>query len=997
MKAGMGIFALGVAVCLVTGVSAAELSYSREETTASMEIGKRTRVLESPLMLVQPQFQYGLWQNYLNHFVDRPLFYDRAFRTLPLKHMEKESLRKDLDLLRQYEINGWAGFVNYNLYLIESSLRWMDDFGAKDIGLSPNIHFLETIADLQSDAYQSLAANIKKIKGYPNILRVNGKTVCSSYVIGRTPGDREMKTMLAQLRKDTGVPLSVMAILPDNAESELTKEWKAGRKIPSEKGLKAYQDNIQSKLDVFDGVVFRPISVSIQNFTNDLPYKFDRDAFPPRVPAILEVLKRPGNHGKWVGVHGMQGYINPFSGLVWGEYGTTLIRQFFDNALLLNPDYLLLTEWNEFNENTCIQPTLSNSMALQRLVKYYMRTLRGEPATPNRDDDRSIPNLVLSHRQFVRLGEILRFELLNIPDADTPASYRARLLVRDAAGKVIQQFPWEEFAVKKLTAITYKIPTEQLADHRAVCPEVEIMTVGDGLRTFTGFQYVQLDPTVCWNYKEVRMPLRDLLRPVKSAFTVGTRQRDGTCLVTGTVEADEPLASLEVLDQNREIFAVDPEDEFKLQENVVFWFICNAARNQMQRLQGEVRVRHSSGWIFSMNRTPWQNEQLVRVGDVLQGNLLFNYYLPNGFFLSIPKKDIGRATVEFAFKDMAPFSIPIKAVCDNEKVSYALPKTARIDAQKMLFLADVPVQLQERKAQFTVPLKSVKRNPVFHMRAVTRSGKIYRSAPVVPPEASGKSVALPVFSDTRGKPVVLQVAADRVPDLIYTFTPAHGAMLRNSCDPFWDGKLGGGFIYGEAFCKETLPDGVNPAPSWKKINRDGWLESFARRAGFGRDDWALEFSGDTQYISFPRETFPQAAFTIELEARFAEEKREEVIFRHVPLIDGGGSLHLFRQNDTLSGAYFGRKGVWRRFNTGLPLPAGEWLKIGVANNLQKITFTVNGTRKAYDFQGERAGSYKPAVFGGPVNAPASYGMPNHAPLNPFKGQLRAFRITHNAE
>lgn len=118
-----------------------------------------------------------------------------------------------------------------------------------------------------------------------------------------------------------------------------------------------------------------------------------------------------------------------------GEYGTSTLRNIMRRVLKHNPDYVLFFEWNEANENTCFQPTVYSGQTVGRLIKYYSHLSKGKPFAPYAGEDASIPNLTLSHRATLKPGEVLRFELLNIPDG-TPEPYDHRTV--EAYGSIRQ-------------------------------------------------------------------------------------------------------------------------------------------------------------------------------------------------------------------------------------------------------------------------------------------------------------------------------------------------------------------------------------------------------------------------------------------------------------------------------------------------------------------------------------------------------------------------------
>src|SRR5690606_19372422 len=80
----------------------------------------------------------------------------------------------------------------------------------------------------------------------------------------------------------------------------------------------------------------------------------------------------------------------------------------------------------------------------------------------------------------------------------------------------------------------------------------------------------------------------------------------------------------------------------------------------------------------------------------------------------------------------------------------------------------------------------------YHLRLTSTSGKLFRSRPLLLPNAeTAARKTLRIYSETQKRGVDVQVAAARVPEVKYDFDPARGAVLLTDAGrPFW-ASLGG--------------------------------------------------------------------------------------------------------------------------------------------------------------------------------------------------------------
>ena len=86
---------------------------------------------------------------------------------------------------------------------------------------------------------------------------------------------------------------------------------------------------------------------------------------------------------------------------------------------------------------------------------------------------------------------------------------------------------------------------------------------------------------------------------------------------------------------------------------------------------------------------------------------------------------------------------PLRSLAQPEQVKFSVARTDdghyKIDADYLNRMPDIPVRVNDTQAAIHTVLKSDFRFPVYSLRMVTTSGKIYRSAPVVPVSPSGEN------------------------------------------------------------------------------------------------------------------------------------------------------------------------------------------------------------------------------------------------------------------
>lgn len=164
----------------------------------------------------------------------------------------------------------------------------------------------------------------------------------------------------------------------------------------------------------------------------------------------------------------------------------------------------------------------------------------------------------------------------------------------------------------------------------------------------------------------------------------------------------------------------------------------------------------------------------------------------------------------------------------------------------------IPPPLKTKGGRFRILVNPASSNSVFHLQAVSASGKVYRGQTLTLYRPSGTTGRLNVYALAQGKGVSLTVDRQLLNDVTYDFTPHSGTVLKTSAGRMLQGMLtgylpqvtlrgAGETTYGNAAWKGGK-EGANTVPQWVE-------------EGVGR--WALDFH--QSYVSLPQALVPPFA------------------------------------------------------------------------------------------------------------------------------------------
>lgn len=951
-------------------------SYTRSAEDVDLSPGKRVRKLEKVRIYAERQ-PYKPWQNFQNRFIDRPLFTDISLRRG--EDPEKNGFLKDVEIGRKYGLDGFAAISYQTLH--KRHLQYLEEKSILDFG---HAMVLVTGEGATEKGYQRLRETLIFAGKSPASARIDGKLLVWNYGSSAPKVMALLKTFVQSLRADREVPpFVIVAELPFlDIYNAFNRHRHNGTELTAAE-LDAFRNQVREALSLYDGLQLR-VFENYRHPDGEYPWRILPTELYDRymLPVLLEEFSRPENKDKLAGLYVRHGYINHLFGTCYGEYGTEAVRTYLKGAAKMNPDLLMLFEWNEANENTSFQPTVSSGRALERILAYARSCFDGQTPKPRPGDDTTVPNLILSTPRQVRLGEVLHLELLNVPDG-TSGEITARLTLLDEHGKKIIALPEEKINPAHMRAVTWRFPAEELAPYQAVSYELE--TVWNGRkRKWDAFDYTRIMTTTNTRYLHTRVPLREILIPESWNFKV-RQQEDGSYTADAQFAAPEELASLEIVDCGDEVYSLDRNREFDREKTAVFRGFFTSKKN-IGRLSGRISIPGVSGWHLRSAECG-MFEQFANgfmVKDELRIKTTFVYGGRGNFLLSVPLDAMKKnPRLIFRYDGLPEAGFDLAAVQQTGKYAGMIGKDVRLELYRLDNLGDYPEHMKMRTGVVQVRLRSAFRFPLLQLRAITGSGRIFRSPVQVLKEPDSRKESMTLWSETRRQPVTVQISTERLPDIRAVFSPEKGLFMGNTEAPEWDMMLGGGWTYSfpmDESCGDAVRRGILPPDT--QTTAPEWVQENGRRL--------LRFSGQGEYLVLPRDMIPRAA-PYELEFRIRREPVDQVLLRSCNFgTRRSYGLELVIENSKLKGIYYDMREQPVFFDTGLFVPAGKWTVIRVSRTVDEITFSADGKTRSFPFRG-RGALFNMATFGGAGGPSAGI----RADTGYFKGFLSDLKIRHN--
>jgi hypothetical protein len=990
----------------------------------------RKPVLSRPHVFIRSQTKYSgrLYADTYN-WHDRPLFANRLLWDDTSSDHKIASFAKTFELYKSYGLDGFASFAWPGAGEYLRTMKPIYDTAAQ-MKLDPQTFHI--MLEVSSDAsYLDIDKDtLKLITDNPYSFRVNGKSVISSYVLDRlTP--EQLAEKIAPLRERSE---NKVLILPqihfihlkdgDGKDVNIQDIYELYRlhngELPASL-LRAMQEYLRSYARVCDGLYIGPLQSRLDRSADE---EFSSQVL---APLFKSVLAEPEFAGKLFALQAKVGYTSYHNSQHLSRAGTKTLRSCFDLAERFRPDLLIGTEWDELNEDTGFEPLVAKPMSSQRIIKYYMSRFKGEAPTPNAGDDLSLPNLIISQRRQILPGVTMSVELLNVPDTAQAQPYTVTLELLDENDKVLYHSQPQKFDSAKLLDHTLNLPSEPFKDARALRPRLTITYRGKQRVLDAGLPFTVVRATTAWDQTWFCTPIRNVLQPQNSDIKFGpqsTPVAGGVAAVTlsANLQSPEKLAYAEVVQDSLESFAYDAQNEY-LQNNpnrrlleLSWGYVNNPSRIYInftadlkdapsaQTFSQPVAPTTPAAIIpnvkavalpaFTDNPSRWKQNRYYGAAD---------WWAPSRL-ISLTTAEMEKAvlTIEGTratgpHKDEKfSWSLPLKELGEYGVISKVFDDGLVFAAQTQYRPTKLPLPLDAQTLHFQHRIIADSPNGVLALRLVSADGKVFWSKPfAVNATPSKETVPVPVYSSSAKKGVVLAMPKDRVPDIQYDFTPRWGNILHTAAGREYYGHAGSyvsiatGFTGGESaafatpfylYSNNIFKGADKPAPDWVE---------------YEPGKWALSFDGERgNFLALPNIAIPQrAGFTLSFDIKPRQVKPEQVLFANEAYSFGTINLSV---RDGKFAILFTRRTPDRpdlpaysvkEFKTNIPLRAGEWQKVVLTYDENKLTLSANGQSESFPFEG--IGLYlQQSVFGG-------RGDRTKAGMIPFyDGLLRSLEIRH---
>ena len=924
------------------------------------------RVLPETLILPQCEF-YPLREQdrgYLHRYTDQPLLIDPGLPEDP-PHPKFETRRhrfwgewfSQADWNRAQELAKDSGFDGFGFFPRPHRVRYWDAMEVSPVGDFLSVPIAHNYSNDGSDLSKWFGHAVKSTKGY----RIGGKALILSYRFANSNPPERLKMKMERMRREFGDTFMFVCDISKilNPDEALEK----GRL--SDATVEKYKELVRSYLRVCDGVIVGD-GFSVMKFDRD-----ERVFFSSHYRQIAGLLKETVNESEFKGrkLLGLSAIITHQNPTIefWtaNEDGLMTLTESLEIACEAQPDVILMPEWDEFNENTCVGPTLANGFSVKRVLKYFRYRLGKEELSPCKGDDTSLPNLIVSYRRNVSPGERLIVDVLNVPDGVRKGALEVKVEILDPEGNVLFASAAQHADESELRHLRVPVDSAALSE-KTRSARVRVKWSKDGVSKVLdeGLHPISLQPANGWCKKEIHQPLRDLagVCPTSEISCSGGR-------LTATLKCDVPIRYAFVCANGQiQHVAGDPESgcmKFCEDDSCAVFAISGVSPAFIDLRRFEYRLN-------GVSSAQWLDRKGVCTGTVFKTDWLSKVGDP--YYVRFPKSEIAGASLDIDFGDVFKGRIPLKSAFDEGAYVLGGAKGAQFSVTRFKRQSRYPSCAGKREVSFDVALDGDRPSMMYHVQVVTMGGKTWRSRPfVVEPRSAPVPMTAKSAVDGTLRKVVLPRA--RVPRIKYDFSGDTGDYL-----PTDDRMLHFATVLGGQYSMATLwnrsstggtdaPLGV--WPDWAKVESSAPVRTAEADRGM-----SLSFDGADDFVLFPWESVPQ-------------NSAYRISFSMLPL-ETAGKIALFRSKSLLNvdienGILHVQAAGLRRTSTGLGISGGRWHDIELSHEGDAFKVSVDG--KIFS-----APAKLPSIFMSPV----AFGLPLRGTKDkPFKGRIRDLVFDHS--
>jgi len=856
-------------------------------------------------LFCRAQLKYKLGRDdYLHRWYDRPLLQNSAPALSDSSMVDPESgklLKRALELGR---LDGMGFYPSSS-----GRAAFFGDSEKLKIAILPE--FTGGRADIDN-AERALKA--------PNAFRYKGKVVFTVYPVQRDL--KKVKAFRKKLADKFGEKFAVVPysrFMPEKFDSvETTLD------VPQ---IQEIAEHIRSRLRDADGFYIGNYALLGKNarIDNEIGLKL-------MAPLLRKVMSEPEFKEKLLGFHWIQGLENSYR---WtpaiDSEGLETLRKHAEFIEALRPDFCILPEWDEENENSCFRPMIDTGWSSLRMTRYYAARWRGEKPTPFPQDDPAIPGLILSYRKHLLAGEGAEYLVTNVPDGTPKRLYRLRFSLLDSSGKTVRTFPERTLDSEACRTVSFAAPSAELLRHQILLPRLEVLWAGGRYVACRGLwpQDIRADWNCDWRW--AKQPLRELLPDVKTELAASPA-RDGMIRLRGRILSPSILRQAEILEGSDTVWMADAKPALReTDDQVVLKLAFQSVTDQTL-----------SGKIFLDNAPSARRDDGSPLPLTLK-KMRFRSWTA-AYYIVLPRKEAEKAVLRFELPPHFVTELPVRTVLAKHRYGLSAPGGGMCVISRFASQKAIPAPLGRRSADFDVLVLPRDAKSVYMIRAVDRAGRVWRGSAFTLRKSAGKEVTFPVFDKLAGKPSAATADISLVTRHVYDFAPGCGALIPDAAggkywgifNSFW--PLASGIGSGES------DYGSLPRRSIRGMKKAVPLETPRRiREPEGFD--SLDF-GKGAHASLPIQAVPMyAGFRISLKIMVPSLSRQT----QTVLSTGSHGFNLTLRGGVLRAAMFLHE-AWHARHTSadvfaeapVPLTPGRWHDVVVTYDQKRLTVFLDG-------------------------------------------------------
>ncbi len=884
------------------------------------------RKLPRTMIFSRAQYHYNPVLNYSGRWVDIPLLLDPKLNDINVSGTTSYAALMEMEkITREYGLDGLASLYGKGTARLIKML---------EKNAVPGFHLLPEVYPQGRSMYAPNEVALKDIRKYLDpvflpamkssvTLKHNGKTIISSYNADDRPPEF-YKALLENYRKTEGDNFLFLPLL-ERPDGIAWHRWcaKFNNGFFSEKDLNTIKEHFRKYLRVTDGLYLGCGPVKSNNDRHT-----DMKFFRLMIKLAVEVMNEPEFKDKLFAIAARLGHENASRvGYIRGSYGTWCYRGTLEAALEADPDIIVIPEWDEQNENTSLRPTRFNMSSFKRLTRHYQKMSADLPG-----DDLSIPNIFVSYRKVVALGEMPEFELLRVPDTVGQAEAVFKLFTPE--GKEIFSSCEYDFSGKELTEYRFSIDSASWAAYPYLLPELTVKYNGKTTVYRDCLQYIKIEPVSNCDYQFAKQPLRDLIADPEVKIETTGKNRYKISFAS-----KEAIAFAEISDDNMPIYSATKANRSYFQDsakNAVFTISVQNFHPRKNTLKGSFSVSGAKNprWMFD-NTVRWPTFVSSNIPlDKININESLGVEMCR-WFLTIPQSDVDKAVLKIDLPGFFDYSLPLAQVTTG--IGFGVPgkstpvmSVCRQDFQ----ILQVP-RLNLKRTAFEKKIVPHSKNAVHHFQVFTTGNKVWRSRPLNKIAVSEKKGKIQVYSEKERKAVTLDVPESLIPVYRYEYTPGIGNAMPCSAGRRFAGAAGG---YPAQYSGRL---GARRDSTVFIAAKDFPANAKAAAADLLENSWG--FSKNGQHLALPSGVISRrAAFKLTILLKQDDNSGVQTILDNrasqpglLKILSKNGKLHVEFVDDTLT--FF-------RYDTGLTLEQGKWSKLELDYALDKFTISIDGKK-----------------------------------------------------